>query len=791
MAIQIIPQKSNKIEGLGNLLNSGLSDISGSLSTLSERYANMRKQKEQQEHQSKLKELEYYLSGQQEQQKREYEAQQEQAKQRAAQEQAQSYYNSLYGNMANGVPPEQLGLGQQQYAQQPMGYTPNMPQEKRSEHVQGEPSREDYIRAIRAANISPKEGEKLLKDFDKKQLERERLAETQRGHDIAEEGQYLTRTAEQRKYVGEEASRILKNRNNSDKNIRQYEKLERLAKSGKSEVGYQNAFGNMIGIPNLGTTPESEQFDKIASALNLDKMAATTSSGNASAALLKEINKTNPSIFHSQEGKLALIRAKILEEKENMILGDELIKIRNKSKRKELDNDSIEEAYDAAKPEIEKLHEEYYKQLIDLAEKNGIKTEKQYYEPKEGQQESISGQLARNLTSAGTNVASGIAGVPSSILETARGISSLGDKAGEALNEYLNPNLKKEYAALGLGEQGNKNPITEGLEKVSSVVPGSERLKKEAGKALPEGYLEPRNSFEKAAYETAEDIGAALPSLIVNPVGGAKEFAKKLAKSNIPSNVAKFLARSFGAGEGTQDAVKAATMLMTSLDLGDSIFKKSGKDIERLKGNLPKSKMAAPAVEKAAENLENWATTGDKKLPSKKAAMDYLESFKESFGGGRVDPEELLRLNQGLSDRISTEYLSNKRSSALPHLYKLKDALSEQLEKWAPGLKEANAVYSQGKKAQEANDFLVDTLTSKYGKKFQEAWLNPKAWYKLGKTYGASIPIMKMANQLEGISSSPAYRKAWLGMMMSAVERNASGVTKNFERILKEEPKSK
>lgn len=792
MPIQIIPQKSNKIEGLGNMLNSGLSDISGSLSTLSDRYADMRKQKQQEEHQTKLKQLEQSLKGQREQEKRQYETQQEQDKQRAIQDQNRLYNSLAYGNRGYTYPQDQLNGEQQPGAG---GFGPNLHQGERNQQAMGDPERERLINAISGANLSQEKGSEILKQYDHEKLEKEKLAEAQRGHDLTERGQDITRKAPALKQVNDEARVLLDKRNLADDNIRELNKLDRLNQSGKAQAGWWNAFGNKIGVNNLGLSPEGELFDKIASTFSLETMNTL---GKEGIGILNHINKTNPSIWNSKQGKDILIKQKILKEEVNKIVGDELIKIRGKSKTKEFDLDSLEEAYDNSKEKIEKLYSKNNTNIRNFSEENGIPVESQYYEPKVNEEESAIGALGRNALSAGTHLASGVAGAPSSAIETLKGISGLADKAGSYLTDALNPNLKKEHEQVTGKPYPTESPVTKGLGAASEFVPGSRRIKEEIGKTLPEGSLQPRNSFEKAVNETAEDIGSIVGSSLLGGGKNVLNLASKAAKLALPANLAKLVTTEMGGSESTGDKVKTGMMIFSSLDLHKPMMDVAKKSYEKLGENVPEVLVKTPLLRPTIKKIrDKWIDVGYPDAEQKKAAGNFISRLEDKIvNSGEMNLRELWQYKKDNNEIIRKLRDTEPGSAGIAFHEKLGDSLNKSIKdnpsvpSWfSKELINTDSIYKQLAQSDKNINYLQSQIKGQWDKGIISTIFS--TGLKNIATTKADIKLAKFAAILKGLSKDPKFAKAYTMALKGAAEKNPDLIHRAFKNIQDQEKEGK
>jgi hypothetical protein len=394
-------------------------------------------------------------------------------------------------------------------------------------------------------------------------------------------------------------------------------------------------------------------------------------------------------------------------------------------------------------------------------------------------QESLPEQGLRNVVASGVKGLQGFAGAPSSIIEGAKSLRDLGISAGEKV----------------FGKMPTEGLPQEVLNSIPNETPGQmiakripEGIQAGAENVLPEGYLEPRNQIEKTAYDTFNDIGSLL-----FPIGGVKpgtSALKRIAKVAGGSNFAKLATKSLGGSESAQERVKLGTMLLMSAGLQGPMREKASELYQEFENELPKGMVKVPNMDQAINSLEKWANTGDVNSKAQKNVRELIPTLQQAVQDGRSNLNEVWRLKKSMNNRISEVMAENTKSSALPELRKIKDALTESITK-NPGVPKdvakklitADNIWAETSAAQNSVDFIKDSLTKKYGPNKVGVLLDPIFGPAKIAASGVAVPAVKLTHMLKSIATNPKFAKEYMALMMSAVKRQPQNIIKHVNML--------
>ncbi len=184
--------------------------------------------------------------------------------------------------------------------------------------------------------------------------------------------------APQRKLVVGRVNDLERKTEKAPRRIADYELVDKIARSGKLSAGLPRKVLETFGFPDNWQGSESDVAVKLMSNLNFERMLASVPGGKATAKLMEEIAKTNPSIYNEPKSISVLSQLMINQEKEDMMLNEEVQNLVDKNKGK-IPLDVMKQANRNIKPELTKLHE----RSKDLIEKSyDLKPDKKKQEAK-------------------------------------------------------------------------------------------------------------------------------------------------------------------------------------------------------------------------------------------------------------------------------------------------------------------------------------------------------------------------------------------------------------------------
>lgn len=169
--------------------------------------------------------------------------------------------------------------------------------------------------------------------------------------------------APQRKLVVGRVNDLERKTEKASRRIADYELVDKIARSGKLSAGLPRKVLETFGFPDNWQGSESDVAVKLMSNLNFERMLASVPGGRATAKLMEEIAKTNPSIYNEPKSISVLSQLMINQEKEDMMLNDEVQNLVDKNNGK-IPLDVMKQANRNIKPELTKLHEKS-KNLIE------------------------------------------------------------------------------------------------------------------------------------------------------------------------------------------------------------------------------------------------------------------------------------------------------------------------------------------------------------------------------------------------------------------------------------------
>ncbi len=167
----------------------------------------------------------------------------------------------------------------------------------------------------------------------------------------------LKEEAPQRAQMVKEVAVAVQSDKVADRKIADLERLVSIADDPSLRAGGWKQALDRWGIGDLFQSPITHVADKLIGDINLASLSEVTTPGKATAQILREIAKTNPSLVQTPDAIKVISKIKILAAKVDKAIGTALRKIEAKSPRGFLPIDTISKARKLAEPEIEEIHE--------------------------------------------------------------------------------------------------------------------------------------------------------------------------------------------------------------------------------------------------------------------------------------------------------------------------------------------------------------------------------------------------------------------------------------------------
>lgn len=283
-------------------------------------------------------------------------------------------------------------------------------------------------------------------------------------------------------------------------------------------------------------------------------------------------------------------------------------------------------------------------------------------------------------------------------------------------------------SGVNLAHKGITGEWSPEIETAKSYLPTAQNIRKNVTKSLeekilPEGYLTPQGEYEKLADDFVSDLVS-----ILTPTGAAgllgkgskalKGVAKGAALTSGLGNTAGFLTKKLGGSEGMADAVKAGTMLGTSL-LGAPRMKKTAIDLyEKVAQEVPSSlKVSTKPLQNAVREAEKLMV-GHESTKGGQALRDYFKDTMNQFlDYPEIDLASVIQADKGL----------NKVASQNPAIWKdvlrAKNAVSDGIMKTIkqsgrPDLSDAyetaKTLYAESLKSSKIQDWINNTAKTAF-----------------------------------------------------------------------------
>ena len=275
------------------------------------------------------------------------------------------------------------------------------------------------------------------------------------------------------------------------------------------------------------------------------------------------------------------------------------------------------------------------------------------------------GQWAgRNAIRSASTIGESVLGLPGDI---AQGINSLAQMIPEEAK-----NLKGN---MGTGVEplmANLLPmITQGI---SNVLPTQESLHERTKSLAPEGYLEPKNDYEKFVNDNIGDFAGALTSFALTGGAGAivPRVLKTTAKSVLGGNVAKKGAEYAGLGDFGQALAKFGGGILggawgNRAEVAQQAEQNYTKFEELAQGQRVSAEQTEALANKYLKRTEGSASEANKKI------YDWAHNLVNKISEGKIGAVDAKQYAEDINGALRSGEIKGK--TAQEALGKLRDSL--------------------------------------------------------------------------------------------------------------------
>jgi len=386
------------------------------------------------------------------------------------------------------------------------------------------------------------------------------------------------------------------------------------------------------------------------------------------------------------------------------------------------------------------------------------------------QSPSFASEAVRHVARTGARVGETVVGAPADALQL---LSSLANVGKTYLTGEPSPSLENiPYipTAARIREYGT-TPIAEKI----------------AGK----GYIDPQTEYEKVSDEVFGDLALlAIPFTGGVPYKGAIPLARAIKTAGF-GNFVKQGSKFLGASEGTQEGLKAVTMVGMNLGGPKRLKEAATNFYAKAESALPPGTMhSATKIKPTIKRIEHLFKKGD--LPTDWGKK--ITFIENSIKKGKVPIQEVIDINKDLNNY----YYSKKPSAAFTRSFpKIKEGVADFLTAagkenptWHKNFTDANSLWTQIAKGEKVQDFMGKALSK--GRYSMSTIAALSGYPKPLATMIGGRLATPIAQTMRILGTNKTAWNAWLQTILAAVKENAPLVLHNatkFEKILQKELK--
>jgi len=426
----------------------------------------------------------------------------------------------------------------------------------------------------------------------------------------------------------------------------------------------------------------------------------------------------------------------------------------------------------------------------------------EYRRPEPTQQPSVMEAVKAMLSEGGA----GVAGAPSRILDLIgslqRGVASFTDQPTRPM-EPIEEGMSRDdvIKRLSAGPQIDTSPSAQqqrtpseaALESVKERIPTRESVSKYLG-APQKNESDAMKALRETAGDIGEDLAIGLPLGLMS--GGLSSVGQALKLAGVTEgagNLAKYMTKKLGFGEGAQETVKLGTSLLSGLGMGPSLKNIAKETYKKQLASLP-------------ENV------GPKNRNVRDTLQDVAQYFsKPGSGYGAVNEKMTKMMMPNFSYKDALEFASevrlkdikNPTSAAYLKDYNniLKQSIKESKsipKKSIDLLIDADSMWRGTKESEKAIEFIADiqrvgSLVKNGGPTGLAVLLASGS--KIPALVGAGGLALAGANKMrvamQQFATKPAIRNAYAKMMQAALEKSTPQVIRYATKLDKELRKQK
>ena len=332
---------------------------------------------------------------------------------------------------------------------------------------------------------------------------------------------------------------------------------------------------------------------------------------------------------------------------------------------------------------------------------------------------------------------------------------------------------------------GKKSKAFEAIKDLG-IFPTSEELKKTTEK-LSEGYLEPKNEYEKIGDEVTQDlVGLMIP-------GGGLSFLRKLGMV-AAGNIAKQGVKLLGGEEISQQATKIGTMLITGLTNRSNAVRYYQNLYTRMRQSIPQNASTnAVQLQTGLINILRDLQSGGVQTETNRPVMRSIRQILGRIQNNQMSVQELVDARRNINELMGDPELLRRGRNAFPRVI---NAIDNSLNDYGrtnqpflENLRTANEAYAGVQQSRRASNFIrrhfrapqqigAGTLLL-----LESMTLSPKA--ALGTAAGligarTGIAAMEFTHR---VINNPTLRRYYLNVMEQAVREDAVALNKAIKDL--------
>jgi len=405
--------------------------------------------------------------------------------------------------------------------------------------------------------------------------------------------------------------------------------------------------------------------------------------------------------------------------------------------------------------------------------------------PSESNQESLLGNIGRQLLRSGARVEETILGAP------------------RAFGEFMESLIPEKLLKKGAKKLGIEKPIESGLEfsrkyAPYKLFPKSQQVR-DLNKFLFGAKIEPKNKWEEKADNAISDFAA-----LALPFPGSQLKLLKPGLLAAGGNIASEVVGQIGGTEKEKTYAKLGTFLVGSM-INPGSAKKLEKNLyDQARGARPNdAKVKTNELIKKTKDLEKQLSKGDPNASSKKKSVDLLKEIRSKVKNNEIDIEELEQFKRDINEARSGLYETFKtdkvgRKSAKRNLDAVSNVVDDTLKsygrknpEWESFYRPANEVHGAIAQSQRVRNKLVQVA-----KKYSHHAILPilgighmggaAAIEGIAASAAVGAGIVGTGEIISKVMKSPTLRKRYMDLINSALKDDVVAIRENMDKLERE-----